>query len=247
MTRLVWTDAGARTDTGAPLAWADDGAYFDYEPRAAAASQTIPDFTQTATLTAPAAASASQTVPAFTQTATLTGTVSASASQTVPAFTQSATLAAPIALSADQTIPAFEQTATLELGAIPGQILPTGTGLGGSLRRKRRPRQITGAASITFRPPFWLVADGEIGEPPEGDFTVRFTLPVWLAVSAAAGVAGEGRAVASIDAGAYLAAAGFIAPCGDVRATVTPFCRGTGRHDHFSDAELALLPLLLEL
>ncbi len=118
----------------------------------------------------------------------------------------------------------------------------------GGVSRKRRRRQVIGDARV-FRvlPPLWLVADGEVSEPSEGDFAARIAPRFTLRSAGDHGVAGDGHAVASIDAVVFLAAVAFVAPCGDVRATVSPFCRSAGRHDHFSDAELALLPLFLEI
>lgn len=82
--------------------------------------QTIPAFTQSATLTVNVAVAANQTIPAFGQSATITVEIVATASQTIPAFAQSANLIHDVAINAvaDQTIPAFSQSATLTVECV---------------------------------------------------------------------------------------------------------------------------------
>ena len=139
-----------------------------------------------------------------------------------------------------------EQDATLDLVENADPLLALiekAKGAGGLTQRLWR-RRIEGWARFRL-PPFWLSAAGEFEDPPEGELEARFTPHFTLRALGAVGVAGEARFL--IRDRLALSAEAFVAPCGELRAAITPLLRASGRHDHFSDAELALLPLLLEL
>jgi hypothetical protein len=104
------TRGAASEQVGTVYLVEDQGSTF----RAVAADQTIPSFSQTATLTVDVVVAVSQTVPVFSQSTTLTVEVTISASQPIPAFTQTVDLSTNSVQSvANQTIPAFAQSAAL--------------------------------------------------------------------------------------------------------------------------------------
>lgn len=103
-------------------------ALFGAAPLSLTGSQTIPAFSQTATLAALVQINTSQTIPAFVTSETLAALVQAAASQSVPDFTVAQTLSHDTALSAiaDQTIPGFGSTETLAalIQAAAAQVIP---------------------------------------------------------------------------------------------------------------------------
>lgn len=124
------------------LKWADDPWSFWYPQRRSqsltvgvtsssfniAAAQSIPSFTNSATLAAIIAAGASQSVPVFSSVETLAAYVSAAVAQTLPDFTSAETLSHSTALNAaaSQAVPAFADTETLAaiLSATTSQTVP---------------------------------------------------------------------------------------------------------------------------
>lgn len=100
------------------------GEVFDVPTAPFADTQVMAAVTQTATVVHPTSnnATAAQTIPAFTQTATLLGVRVINGTQTLPAITQVATAvngSAAVAVAA-QTLPAFGQVATAIAVPIPG-------------------------------------------------------------------------------------------------------------------------------
>lgn len=121
-------------------------------------------------------------------------------------------------------------------------------GMGGVSVRSRRRRQIIGNAALVL-PAYWLsvFGEGEVSDPPEGEFRACIQLDaIWLHARGAVGVRGETSI--SFSFRRYgIAGIGEVAPFGNARLEIAPIARCVGRHDQFNEAELALLPLLLEL
>jgi hypothetical protein len=188
-------------------------------------SQTLADVTASATGILPIAGTDSSTLDDATLSATGTLRITGSASITL----DNATLAATATKTGGDTLAAAVEQAK-------------GSG-GVTLRRARRRRSITGSIGWVL-PRLGLSVTGEVTDPPEGEVRLLFQPVLNLRAAGAIGARGEVRfTLPEFEA----IAAGFVAPCGRARLSFEPFLRSSGRHDHFNDAELALLPLLLEL
>jgi hypothetical protein len=208
-------------------------------------TKTLDDATLAATGVLPIKGTLSATLADVTASGTGVLPIQGTESKTLDDVTlvATATLRITGALNATLDDVTLVATATKPAGDDLAAQVAAAKGTGGvSLRRRRR--KVEGAIAWVL-PRLSLTATGEASDPPEGEFRAGIQLDaIRLHARGAVGARGFIR----IDMPPLsLRAAAFIAPCGNARAEIVPILRGFGRHDHFNDAELALLPLLLEI
>jgi hypothetical protein len=220
------------------------GAFLDAGVNTGTASVTLADATIAATGALLIQGTLSKTLDNVTASGTGTLLIAAAASKTLDDATLVATGTLRIAATASVTLDDVTVSATAtKSGDELLQLVEAAKGAGGISPKRRRRRKVEGAIAWAL-PRLGLAAIGEASDPPEGDFRGHFTLGLTLRAAGAIGVRGHIK----IDIpGLSLFATAFVAPCGTARVEFEPVLRCYGRHDHFNETELALLPLILEL
>jgi hypothetical protein len=208
-------------------------------------SQTLADVTAGATGALRIAGTDTTTLDDLTLVATGALRISGTASATLADATLSATGALRITGTLAATLDDLTAGATATIAStndLAAQVAAA-KGAGGVSPKRRRRRKIEGAIAWAL-PRLGIAATGEASDPPEGEFRGSIAIPLQFHCRGAVGVRGAVRlTLPEFETIAF----GFVAPCGHARVEFEPAVRAFGRHDHFNDAELALLPLILEL